>query len=88
MTWVDLSTLVGAMVFNLITYWWQVMAAMPGLGLWLAAVVNQTATSIADTLPGGGHVAVGVTYTIYRSWGSRAPPSRSSFSSPGSGTCS
>jgi putative heme transporter len=71
MTSFELSTLVAAMVFNLFTYWWQVMAAMPGLGLLQAAVVNQTATSIADTLPGGGYVAVGVTYTILRSWGFR-----------------
>jgi uncharacterized membrane protein YbhN (UPF0104 family) len=71
MTLLELSTLVAAMVFNLVTYWWQVVAAMPGLGFWQAAVVNQTATSIADTLPGGGYVAVGVTYTIYRSWGFR-----------------
>ena len=71
MTWLELSTLVAAMIFNLFTYWWQVIAAMPGLSLWQAAVVNQTATSIADTLPGGGYVAVGVTYTIYRSWGFR-----------------
>jgi uncharacterized membrane protein YbhN (UPF0104 family) len=71
MTWFELTTLALAMVFNLVTYWWQVMAAMPGLGFFQAAVVNQTATSVADTLPGGGYVAVGVTYTIFRSWGFR-----------------
>jgi putative heme transporter len=69
MTWLELTTLVLAMVFNLATYWWQVMAAMPGLGFFQAAVINQTATSVADTIPGGGYVAVGVSYTIYRSWG-------------------
>jgi uncharacterized membrane protein YbhN (UPF0104 family) len=69
MTWFELASLVGAMVFNLVTYWLQNMASIPGLGLWQAAVNNQTTTSIADTIPGGGYIAVGVGYTMYRSWG-------------------
>jgi uncharacterized membrane protein YbhN (UPF0104 family) len=69
MTWLELTSLVVATVFNLFTYWWQNMASIPGLGLWQAAVNNQTTTSIADTVPGGGYIAVGVGYTMYRSWG-------------------
>jgi uncharacterized membrane protein YbhN (UPF0104 family) len=69
MTWLELASLVVATVFNLFTYWWQNMASMPGLGLWQAAVANQTTTSIANTIPGGGYIAVGVGYTMYRSWG-------------------
>jgi uncharacterized membrane protein YbhN (UPF0104 family) len=64
-----LAILVGAMVFNLVTYWWQNMASMRGLGFFQAAVNNQTTTSVADTVPGGGYLAVGVGYTMYRSWG-------------------
>jgi len=77
MTWLELATLVGAMLFNLYTYWLQNMASIPGLGLWQAAVNNQTTTSIANTIPGGGVLAVGVGYEMYRSWGSRPPPSHS-----------
>jgi uncharacterized protein (TIRG00374 family) len=73
MTWLELVSLVLAMVFNLLTYWWQNMSAMPGLGLWQAAVNNQTTTSIADTIPGGGYLAVPIGYAMYRSWG--FPPS-------------
>jgi uncharacterized protein (TIRG00374 family) len=69
MTWLELSTLVAAMVFNLVTYWLQNMASLPGLGLWQAAVNNQTTTSIADTIPGGGYLAVPIGYAMYRSWG-------------------
>jgi putative heme transporter len=69
MTWLELTSLVLAMAFNLLTYWWQNMASMRGLGLLQAAVNNQTTTSIADTIPGGGYIAVGVGYTMYRSWG-------------------
>jgi uncharacterized protein (TIRG00374 family) len=32
-------------------------------------VLTQTTTSVANTLPGGGAIAVGLTYTILRSWG-------------------
>jgi uncharacterized membrane protein YbhN (UPF0104 family) len=69
MTWLEITSLVVAMVFNLLTYWWQNMASIPGLGLWQAAVCNQTTTSVADTIPGGAYVAVGLGYAIYRSWG-------------------
>jgi uncharacterized membrane protein YbhN (UPF0104 family) len=69
MTWLELATLVAATIFNLFTYWWQNMASIPGLGVWQAAVNNQTSTSVADTIPGGGYIAVGVAYAMYRSWG-------------------
>jgi uncharacterized membrane protein YbhN (UPF0104 family) len=69
MSWTKVGILVAAMVFNLITYWWQNMASMIGLGFFQAAVNNQTTTSVADTVPGGGYLAVGVGYTMYRSWG-------------------
>lgn len=69
MTWLELGSLAAATAFNLLTYWWQNMASISGLGLWQAAVNNQTTTSIADTIPGGGYLAVGVGYAMYRSWG-------------------
>jgi len=73
LTLLELSTLVLATAFNLLTYWWQMMAAMPGLTLAQAAVNNQTTTTIANIIPGGGAVAVGVAVAIFRSWG--FPPS-------------
>lgn len=65
----EIALLVGVMIFNLFTYWWANMAALPGLRLGHAAVLTQTTTSVADTLPAGGAVAVGLTYTILKSWG-------------------
>jgi uncharacterized protein (TIRG00374 family) len=57
-------------VFNLVTYWLQLMAALPGLTLGQAAVNNQTTTSIANTVPVlGGALSVGVSYGMLRSWG-------------------
>jgi uncharacterized protein (TIRG00374 family) len=69
LTAVELWSLVAAMLFNLLTYWLANMAALPGLKLAQSAVVTQTTTSVANTIPGGGAVAVGLTYTILRSWG-------------------
>jgi putative heme transporter len=69
MTALEITILLAVTIFNLFTYWWQNMASMPGLGVWQAAVNNQTTTSVADTIPGGGYIAVGVGYAMYRSWG-------------------
>jgi uncharacterized membrane protein YbhN (UPF0104 family) len=69
LTWLELLSLIAATIFNLFTYWWANMAALPGLKLSRAAVLTQTTTSVANTLPGGGAIAVGLTYTILKSWG-------------------
>src|SRR6266511_805316 len=63
--------LVTATLWNIVTYWPVTMAGLPGLSFPQAAVVNQSSTSVAMTVPGGGAVAVGVTYTMFRSWGFR-----------------
>src|SRR2546425_8075548 len=69
LTPLEMGSLFAAMIFNLFTYWWANMAALQGLTLWRAAVLTQTTTSIANTLPAGGAIAVGLTYTILKSWG-------------------
>src|SRR5690349_13089225 len=60
LTWLELTTLILATIFNLFTYWWQMVAAMPGLTVCQAAVNNQSSTTIANILPGGGAIAVGI----------------------------
>jgi putative heme transporter len=69
LTPIEMGSLIAATIFNLFTYWWANMAALPGLKLGHAAVVTQTTTSIANTLPGGGAIAIGLTYSILHSWG-------------------
>jgi uncharacterized protein (TIRG00374 family) len=69
LTPLELWSLIGVTVLNLVSYWLANMAALPGLGLWQAAIVTQTTTSVANTLPAGGAIAVGLTYQILRSWG-------------------
>jgi uncharacterized membrane protein YbhN (UPF0104 family) len=57
--------------WNIVTYWPMLVAAMPGLSLAQAAVVCQSSTTVAMTVPGGGALAVGVSYAMYTSWGFR-----------------
>jgi uncharacterized protein (TIRG00374 family) len=69
LTPIETWSLVAATIFNLVTYWWANQAALPGLGIGKAAVLTQTTTSVANTLPAGGAIAVGLTYEILDSWG-------------------
>ena len=69
LTPLEVISLFVVMSFNLVTYWPQQVAAMPGLTLGQAAVNNQTTTTIADLVPGGAAIAVAFGFVIYRSWG-------------------
>ena len=69
LTWRELWSLLLATGFNLFTYWLANMAALPGLTLGRAAVITQSTTTVANTLPAGGAVAVGLTYEMLHSWG-------------------
>jgi uncharacterized protein (TIRG00374 family) len=64
-----LLLIVAVAVVNLVTYWLQSVAALPGLTLGMAAVQTQTTTTIANTIPAGGGVAVGMSVAMLRSWG-------------------
>jgi hypothetical protein len=61
--------LLAATALNMFSYYPQMVAAMPGLTLGQAAVNNQTTTTVANIVPGGGAIAVGLSYEIYHSWG-------------------
>jgi putative heme transporter len=69
LTPLELWSLVAATILNLVTYWWANQAALPGMGIGKAAVLTQTTTSVANTLPAGGAIAIGLTYSILDSWG-------------------
>ena len=69
LTWIELNSLIAATVFNLLTYWWQMQAAMPGLTLGQAAVSNQTSTTVSNVVPGAGVIATGLAYGMFHSWG-------------------
>jgi uncharacterized membrane protein YbhN (UPF0104 family) len=56
-------------VVNLISYWAVVVVATPGLTYPQAGVLTQSTTAVANSVPAGGAVAVGLTYSIMSSWG-------------------
>jgi len=45
------------------------VAALPGSNFWQAMKVNQTSTAVANAIPGGGAIGIGVTYAMYSSYG-------------------
>jgi len=69
MTWLEATSLAIAAAWNLVTYWLLMMVALPGLTLRQAMIVTETSTAIANTMPGGAVLGLGVTYSIYSSWG-------------------
>lgn len=69
LSWAQVVLLLAAAAASVASAWLPLVAALPGLTLGQAAVNNQTTTSIANTVPGGGALAVGLAYAMYRSWG-------------------
>lgn len=69
MTALEGGSLVLIGLWNLVTYWFVLTAALPGLRLREAAVVNQASTAVSNTLPAGGVIGVGVSITMLTSWG-------------------
>jgi uncharacterized membrane protein YbhN (UPF0104 family) len=69
MTGLEMGSLVLFGLWNLATYWFVLTAALPGLRLREAAVVNQASTAVSNTLPAGGVIGVGVSITMLTSWG-------------------
>jgi putative heme transporter len=65
--WVVL--LLAGAAWNIATYQFVMMAALPGLSMGKAFVAGQLSTAIANTVPAGAVVGVGVTYTVLRSFG-------------------
>jgi len=69
LTWREVGVLLLATGFNLFTYWILTVIATPGLTYPQAAVLTQSTTAVANSVPAGGAIAVGLTYTILSSWG-------------------
>lgn len=73
MTTAELGVIALAGLWNLVSYWPMMLLALPGLRLREAAVVNQASTAVANTVPAGSAIALGVTYEMLRSWGFTSP---------------
>ena len=71
MTSIELATLGLAAAWNIATSCFVQMASLPGLSLTRAMIVTQSSTAVANTVPVGGAVAIGVSANMLRSWGFR-----------------
>jgi putative heme transporter len=69
MTPLEIGTLLAVASWNIASYWPLLTAVQPGLRLREAAVANLSSTAVANTVPGGGAIGVGVTMTMQRTWG-------------------
>ncbi len=63
------AALLLASAWNIATYQFVMMSALPGLSMGRAFVAGQLSTALANTVPAGAVVGVGVTYTVLRSFG-------------------
>jgi putative heme transporter len=61
--------LVAAAAASLVTGWIAICAVLPAVGLRQAAVVNLGSSAVANTLPAGGALAMGVSWAMLSSWG-------------------
>lgn len=69
MTWLEVTTLIALAAFSLWTYLPLLTSVLPGSTQRQAFVVNNSSTAVSNTLPAGAAFGVGVTYSMYRSWG-------------------
>src|ERR671911_772408 len=69
MTGLELTILSLLAAWNLCTYAFVWMAVTPGLGFWRAMVMTQATTAVANTVPGGSAIGIGMTYSMLGSWG-------------------
>ena len=69
MSWMELGTLFLASIWNIASYWWVGMSSLPGSNVWQVMKVTATSTAVANSLPGGGAIGVGVTYGMYSQYG-------------------
>jgi uncharacterized membrane protein YbhN (UPF0104 family) len=69
LTWRESAVLLGVAAWNLVTYWIVIRQATPGITYPQAAVLTETTTAVANALPAGGAIGVGLTYGILGSWG-------------------
>ncbi|MDJ0953338.1 MAG: lysylphosphatidylglycerol synthase transmembrane domain-containing protein [Acidimicrobiia bacterium] len=69
LTWMETVSLLLAAAWNILTYQFIILAALPGLTLLRAFVVGQISTAVTNTLPAGSAIGVGVTYTMFSSFG-------------------
>lgn len=68
MTLLEVLTALAFAGWNLVSYWFVQVSALPGLSTARAAVATQASTALSNTVPAGAAVGIGVMYSMYASW--------------------
>jgi putative heme transporter len=69
LSWGGIALICGAAVLNLLANWYLITSALPGLTLRRAGGANLASTAVANTVPAGGAVAMGVSWAMLSGWG-------------------
>jgi uncharacterized membrane protein YbhN (UPF0104 family) len=69
MTWAQVLLVVAAAIASMAATWVMICAVLPSIRLREAAVVNLGSNAVANTLPAGGALAMGVSWAMLSSWG-------------------
>jgi len=69
MTWPGLLLVLIPAAVSLVAGWLVICSVLPSVRLHEAAVVNLSSTAAANTLPAGGVLAMGISWTMLAGWG-------------------
>jgi uncharacterized membrane protein YbhN (UPF0104 family) len=69
MSWTQVTILLAAALWNLVTYQLVMISTMPGMNLRQATVSTETTTAVSNTVIGGAAISLGLTYAMNSSWG-------------------
>jgi len=69
MTWPQVLLVAAAAVGSMASSWAVICSVLPSVRLREAAVVNLGSSAVANTVPAGGALAMGVSWAMLSSWG-------------------
>jgi uncharacterized membrane protein YbhN (UPF0104 family) len=69
MPWTQVLLVAGAAAASMTATWIMICSVLPSIRLREAAVVNVGSNAVANTLPAGGALAMGVSWAMLSSWG-------------------
>jgi uncharacterized membrane protein YbhN (UPF0104 family) len=69
MTWPRILLIAIAAAASMVSYWITIRAILPALRLRQAAVLNLGSNAVANALPAGGALALGVSWAMLSGWG-------------------
>ncbi len=73
MTWPGMTLVISATAGSLAATWVMIRAFLPRLRLHQAAAVSLSSSAVANTVPAGGSVALGLSWRMMTSWGVGTP---------------